>query len=155
MSLESGTYKITNNATNGPVGAEGSSGTLTKVVSFPSDHEAKAPLWKLTKLSDGNYQLVQAQGAAVEIGNLLFVANRNVFPNHATWKIEHVSHLGDDAYIITSANAGGRSLGWVVTKPIPFSQVSVRPLIVVPSFPPQYPPNEVFTIVRVDTDDAN
>ncbi|KAJ2911656.1 hypothetical protein MD484_g8758, partial [Candolleomyces efflorescens] len=155
MSLENGTYIITNKATRRPVGAlEGSSDPLTRVVTLPGG--VKAPFWKLTKEGEDSYKLSQEQGAALEINNLLFLDLKTHYPHPATWKIERVSHEGDDAgYIITSSNEGGVPLGWVVTNPTPFSQVSVRHLIATPSFPPQYPPSEVFSIVRVDRDDAN
>ncbi|KAJ2911657.1 hypothetical protein MD484_g8756, partial [Candolleomyces efflorescens] len=155
MSLENGTYIIRNQSTKTPIGAleEGKPIPISKVVTLPGG--VRAPLWKVTKERDGFYKFTQDGGAAIEINKLLFVDSKIEDPHLTTWKVEHVPQHGDDAYIVTNLKFGGPSLGWVVTEPAPYAQVAVRPLISTPSFPPRFPPNEVFDFIRADDDDVD
>ncbi|RXW19943.1 hypothetical protein EST38_g5922 [Candolleomyces aberdarensis] len=151
MTLENGTYIIINQLTKGPIGGAEQVGDLSKVISLPGG--VRPPLWKLTKERDGLYRLTQEPGAPVEIDRLLFLSDRDEDKDRATWKVEHVPQQGRNAYIITNAKSDGPSSGWVVTDYELYTQVAVRPLIVFPTYPPRYPPGEVFDIVRVNSDD--
>ncbi|RXW18677.1 hypothetical protein EST38_g7176 [Candolleomyces aberdarensis] len=157
MSLENGTYTITNQLTNSPVGSLDGTGSnpVSRVVTLP--REMKAPSWKLIKEGDGFYRLTQERGAAIEINGLLFLSERVEDKFLTTWRVEPAPQNGENAYIITNLKLGGPSSGWVVTEPAPYAQVAVRPLISTPSLTPPFPSNEVFDIVRDDRDgdDAN
>ncbi|KAJ2930997.1 hypothetical protein H1R20_g6079, partial [Candolleomyces eurysporus] len=157
MSLENGTYIITNQLTRSPVSSlDGTrSNPVSRVVTLPRGVEA--PFWNLIKERDGFYRLTQERSAAIEIDGLLFLSDRNEDKFLTTWSVEHAPEHGENAYIITKLKLGGPSSGWVVTEPTPYAQVAVRPSIYTQSLPAQLTPNQVFNIVRVDRDgdDAN
>jgi len=60
----------------------------------------------------------------------------------AQWVITPVPQHGEDAVIIQSHD---RSTGMLLPDQQPGTQVAVRPLIAGHSYPPTYPPNEVWT----------
>ncbi|KAJ2923075.1 hypothetical protein H1R20_g14016, partial [Candolleomyces eurysporus] len=151
MSLENGTYIILNQLTKGPIGGAERSGDVSKVISLPGG--VRPPFWKFTKVHDSLYKITQESGTSIEIDRLLFLSDRAEDNDLTTWKVEHVPQQGKNAYIITHT-LGGPTTGWVLNEYEPFNQVAVRPLIVFPTYPPRYPPGEVFDIVRVE-DDVN
>ncbi|KAJ3711018.1 hypothetical protein C8R42DRAFT_728952 [Lentinula raphanica] len=64
------------------------------------------------------------------------------------WIVERAEVQGDNSYIIRSS-VYGSPLGWVAPEN-PDEQILCRVLIMFPSYPPRYPPNEVFEIVKDD-----
>ncbi|MGA5822359.1 I66 family serine proteinase inhibitor [Kitasatospora sp. NPDC094028] len=59
------------------------------------------------------------------------------------WKIEPDERTGRNAVVISTENGAA---GWVVPKPGGRQQIEIRPLAVFDTFPPTYPPNEVFLL---------
>ncbi|KAJ2912556.1 hypothetical protein MD484_g7853, partial [Candolleomyces efflorescens] len=152
MSLETGKYIITSRSTEGGLGPYGhSEGPLTKVVALPS--AVDKPVWKLTKVEEGLYTITQDGGVAIEQKGFLFLSEQD--DKKHLWRLESISHQGENAYTIMNAKGYGGS-GWSV--PITNGankQVAVRTLIVHPTWPPRYPEFELFDIVKDDSDDAN
>ncbi|KAJ3818097.1 serine protease inhibitor [Lentinula raphanica] len=64
------------------------------------------------------------------------------------WIVERAEVQGDNSYIISSS-VYGSPLGWVAPENTN-EQILCRVLITFPSYPPRYPPNEVFEIVKDD-----
>ncbi|KAF9522981.1 hypothetical protein CPB83DRAFT_863648 [Crepidotus variabilis] len=83
-------------------------------------------------------------------GNSTAEIDRNLFavllpePPAEDWKIQAIPQSGKNRYIITKSNGYE---GWIVGDDSPEAQIAIRPLIIGPSEPPFYPPNEVWEIV--------
>ncbi|EEB87837.1 hypothetical protein MPER_14650, partial [Moniliophthora perniciosa FA553] len=60
------------------------------------------------------------------------------------WRIEAIPQHGKNRFIIQAENQAD---GWVAPQEAE-QQIMCRPLIIFPSEPPQYPPNEIFEITR-------
>ncbi|KAJ3812725.1 hypothetical protein F5876DRAFT_74602 [Lentinula aff. lateritia] len=83
------------------------------------------------------------------------------------WIVEPVPQHGENSYmyviamtlssplrdlltpLLLSITTPDRTSGWVAPTEID-EQIACRPLIVMPTFPPRYPPNEVFEITEVE-----
>ncbi|KAJ3851788.1 serine protease inhibitor [Lentinula lateritia] len=71
------------------------------------------------------------------------------------WIVEPVPQHGENSYIdlltplLLGITTPDRTSGWVAPTEID-EQIACRPLIVMPTFPPRYPPNEVFEITEVE-----
>ncbi|KAF9524449.1 hypothetical protein CPB83DRAFT_838895 [Crepidotus variabilis] len=98
----------------------------------------------------GNHEIfggktkISARGSfTAAIDNKLFAILENA-PPAENWIINKVPQAGENKYIISK---GDGSAGWVNGVS---TQVSVTPLYVSPSFPPYYPPNEVWEITSYD-----
>ncbi|THU89591.1 hypothetical protein K435DRAFT_677610, partial [Dendrothele bispora CBS 962.96] len=59
------------------------------------------------------------------------------------WRIEAVPQHGENRYIITTQD---QQNGWVAPDTLE-EQINCKPLVVMQSLPPQYPPTEVFEII--------
>ncbi|KIP06703.1 hypothetical protein PHLGIDRAFT_118747 [Phlebiopsis gigantea 11061_1 CR5-6] len=100
-------------------------------------------VWTIENTGDGTFKL-QAFGAPVgERDGLLwaFLLNSDQ-ANAGEWRIVSIPQMGKDCYLITKPDL---ETGWVADKE-PNEQIKVKPLIVLPSFPPKYPTSEVFVI---------
>ncbi|KAG9007459.1 hypothetical protein FRB93_007874 [Tulasnella sp. JGI-2019a] len=63
------------------------------------------------------------------------------------WRITNDERNGPGAFVIGRTDGPE---GWVMSEEEPGNQVAVRILIVAPSWPPFYPPNEVWMLSRVE-----
>ncbi|KDR77726.1 hypothetical protein GALMADRAFT_65624, partial [Galerina marginata CBS 339.88] len=143
--MDTGIYIITSKVDEFPVGrnaAEDLSRDPKKVVILPKGIEA--PKWILQKVSDDTFIMKAGSNYTADIGNMLFAVLTDV-PRPTLWKIEPQFHLGKNTYTVISSD--NPILGWAVP------DIAVRPLIVQPSFPPTFPPHELFVITRIDYED--
>ncbi|KAM5542253.1 hypothetical protein V8D89_004126 [Ganoderma adspersum] len=154
MALESGRYYIFSKIDDAaaPVGRnfiEDKSLLPKAVYKLPKGVEP--PVWDVERLPNGHYKL-QSRGAAVgAVDRLLFAFLIEAETLVATleWSIQRDERDGDgNCYIVTRPDGEG----WVITDmdSEDVAQIAVRPLIVGPSFPPFYPPNEVFVFKKVE-----
>ncbi|KAH8092542.1 hypothetical protein BXZ70DRAFT_459676 [Cristinia sonorae] len=108
--------------------------------------------WIVEKLPDGDSYILRARGAptAAVDGDVYAILLDVPLPEF--WKISSPERNPNDEYIIETNN---RTRGWAVPGDEDFIKIAVRPLIVGPSFPPFYPPNQVFKFIPVERDDAS
>ncbi|ESK88374.1 hypothetical protein Moror_14760 [Moniliophthora roreri MCA 2997] len=143
MSLESGPYTIRNGGRAiGRAQREDRSLRPKGVFVLPPDVEP--PVFDIEKLDSGNYT-IKAKGApTTQINNLVFALLIEE-ERAEKWQIVHIPQHGRHKYII---QANDQVNGWVAPED-PEQQILSRPLIIFPSEPPQYPPNEIFEIIPV------
>ncbi|PIL29909.1 hypothetical protein GSI_07819 [Ganoderma sinense ZZ0214-1] len=171
MSLESGRYYITSADGGFPVGrrlAEDRSLRPKGIYKLPMGTES---VWEVEKLANGSYRM-KNRGATVGRGhagflvaflvdeeaenaptewNLRFDVARAKDGDVFAWHDELIDILCSSAYGSISERSG--VLGWVLPESNdiePYQQVHVGVLIVGPSEPPTFPPNEVFIFKRLD-----
>ncbi|KAJ4473846.1 serine protease inhibitor [Lentinula aciculospora] len=106
----------------------------------------KESTWAIEKLGNNLntfYTLISHGSPAAHIEHNVFVLviDRELATK---WIIRAVPQHGKDAYIIIGTDLEG---GWVAPEEIG-EQIRYRPLIIQPSEPPRYPPNQVFHIVK-------
>jgi len=113
-----------------------------KRVFCPTDAPNEPELWNIQRLPNGRYKL-SARGAPVgTIDNLLFAFLTDQ-EKADEWIITKRKQVGPRA-LFTIARADG--LGWIKSTNVDEPQVAVRHLIVLPSDPPQFIPNELWNI---------
>ncbi|KAG8983413.1 hypothetical protein FRB93_007272 [Tulasnella sp. JGI-2019a] len=144
MSLPSNQFTICNKAYGLYVGRpqrEDKSLLPKPIVALP---EGVRSAWT-TKSSKPNTSILMVGGApTAAITNQVF-AILLPEPPATTWKIMPVPQAGANTYLITKAD--NPSQGWVMPSGQSNTQVAVRPLIMGPSDPPYYPPNQLWTII--------
>ncbi|KDR79612.1 hypothetical protein GALMADRAFT_63312 [Galerina marginata CBS 339.88] len=143
--MDSGLYIITSKMEEFPVGrnaAEDLSLNPKKVIILPKGIEA--PRWILQKVSDDTFIMKAGGNYTANIDDKLFAVLMDE-PRPTLWKVDPQFHLGENTYTVISGE--NPRLGWVVL------DIAVRPLIVQPSFPPRFPPQELFVITRLDRGD--
>ncbi|KAE9391951.1 hypothetical protein BT96DRAFT_924990 [Gymnopus androsaceus JB14] len=103
--------------------------------------------WEIVSVGNGTYQL-KNKGAVVGVQNgLLYAYLITEQASSQAWIITAQPQHGPNQYTIETAD---RQTGWVVQPGRRRSEsVAVRPLIVQPSFPPRFPPTELWTITPV------
>ncbi|KAF8586583.1 serine protease inhibitor [Ramaria rubella] len=112
-----------------------------KGVFCPSESDPE--LWQLQALPNGRYRL-KARGAPTGIKNKLLYAFLLDESRAEEWIITKRKDEGSRAlYTIETAS---RNAGWTAQKGEVSSQIAVRPLIIGPSDPPFFPPNELWNI---------
>ncbi|KAJ3745630.1 serine protease inhibitor [Lentinula detonsa] len=145
MSLETGRYIITSG--DYAVGRRSSEdrSLLPKGIFLTSkDWESS---WVFEK--SGNQQdeyTIKSNGSPIAHIDGVVVAVLTDLFSATKWIVEAVPQHGDNAYIITTPE---HDQGWVSSEEVG-QQISVKPLIAAPSFPPHYLPNEVFQIIKVE-----
>ncbi|KAF8657092.1 hypothetical protein AX16_002279 [Volvariella volvacea WC 439] len=147
MPLTSGIYTIKNQ--DKPVGryfVEDLSLLPKRVLLLP-DRIPEIPRWIVEDKGNKSY-ILRALGAPTGKYKDSVYAFLIQEEDAEKWRVEPVEHLGPNKYIITTNDGSG---GWVAPEETENS-IAVRPLIVGPSFPPFYPPNEVFEFIRLDRD---
>ncbi|KAF3902831.1 hypothetical protein AA313_de0206350 [Arthrobotrys entomopaga] len=141
--MHSGTYIIKSKANGSIIGID-SHGSKESVVTLPEG--AAYQKW-LLQASGGsglfNFQIDGLQ--AIDNGGALRVAPKDDGEPEA-WLVEPVPQQGVNVYTILRED---RTKGWVGGRD-EGEPLQVRPLIVVPSYPPRYPDNELFEIFPVD-----
>ncbi|KAF8882960.1 hypothetical protein BD779DRAFT_1626449 [Infundibulicybe gibba] len=149
--LESGLYLISSRQDEVYVGrhfVEDLSLLPKRILSLPHGVQAPRVSWIVEKLPNGRYRL-RAGGAPTGVkDNLVFALLIDIFPAEE-WVITHRENHGPNVYTIEKADTSG---GWVLPENEPYTQVAARPLIATKSLPPQFPPNELWTFVRIDRD---
>ncbi|KAF3078934.1 hypothetical protein TWF569_000343 [Orbilia oligospora] len=148
--LSSGLYSITTveDLTVGRNSREDKSLHPKPIYALPSSETGPNTIWQIDQVQDDEY-ILKCHGAptAAHDGHLYAVLID--VPPPTPWKITKQAQGG---YTIVKADEDG--FGWVVSfdedregKPI-----AVRPLIVQPSYPPRFPPTELFKFRRVEMD---
>ncbi|ESK81380.1 hypothetical protein Moror_3720 [Moniliophthora roreri MCA 2997] len=114
-----------------------------RVIVLPGGVEA--PKWFVEKVDDNLYIIKIDDHPTAKIDDKVFAitVDRGKFDK---WHIIDDERGGKNSYVITTEE---RYNGWVAPEE-PEDQILCRPLIVGPSFPPFYPPNETFQFFRVD-----
>ncbi|KAK6533543.1 hypothetical protein TWF694_002481 [Orbilia ellipsospora] len=136
--LEAGSYSIKSSSLDAFIGLDPDS----------NDSFAALPLgappakWQISPMGDNKFRIESNGFLAAEKSNEL----KAVSDGEPAWIIDAISHHGPNLYIILSAEDGGR--GWCAGYE-PGESIKARPLLIGPSLPPFYPPNERFEIVPV------
>ncbi|GLB43055.1 putative peptidase family M48 [Lyophyllum shimeji] len=149
--LESGTYYIIRSAaTKQPIGRrqhEDRSLLPKVIVNYPEDAKVTEDLaWKVTELGPGRYKLENRRGAAIELDGHVYAA----IAGHVFGRWEITFHEQAKGYTITDTSRGN---GWVLVDEDKDNQIACRPLIVGPSYPPYYPPQEIWKFEKFNEDD--
>ncbi|KIK02598.1 hypothetical protein K443DRAFT_96532 [Laccaria amethystina LaAM-08-1] len=144
MTIVAGQYLIRNKAAEAFVqrGLEGDKSLLPKkVISIPPGVRAKPS-------QDGDFYVLKANGApAFSEDGLVFVSLLEDSNINVKWRITAVPHVGHNVYLPrTHMEVGYRVLATAKS----YTQVAFRPLIVGPSFPPFYPPTQLWIISPFD-----
>ncbi|KAK7047235.1 hypothetical protein VNI00_006901 [Paramarasmius palmivorus] len=100
--------------------------------------------WKVDK--KGRAYILKVEGYATTNANNLIWATEE---EPEQWLIVNSERNGKESFIIKSQYSPE---GWVAPFEDEGPQIMYRILIVGPSIPPYYPPNEVFEFIRVDRD---
>ncbi|KAF8826019.1 serine protease inhibitor [Lentinula edodes] len=145
MSLSAGLYIIRNG--DNIVGrrfAEDRSLLPKKIVLSPSGSNST---WVFEKCGNGsNEYIIKSNGSpTAHIEDNVFAILMDV-GEITNWIVEPVPQHSENSYIITTPD---RTSGWVAPTEID-EQIACKPLIVMRTFPPRYPPNEVFQIIKVE-----
>ncbi|KAK7028169.1 hypothetical protein VNI00_014984 [Paramarasmius palmivorus] len=149
MSLESGRYLIKNQ--NKYIGRhlhESMSMLPKHIVTLPEDVQAPK-VWQVEPTGDNTYILRCKDGIAREHSDEIYAVVLHE-PHPQEWYLEHVPHHGENVYVILRKD---RQQGWIVTSDEDYQHVKCRPLLVGPSLPPFYPPNERFEFIRASESD--
>ncbi|CCL99870.1 uncharacterized protein FIBRA_01895 [Fibroporia radiculosa] len=145
MSLPSGAYII--NSLGSPGGsylARESGDTLLPKKVFVLPPGTEAPTWVVTQLDNGRYKLETGDGSAGVIDGKVYAIG--VLESREQWILTYQDLQG--AYTVERAS---QEEGWVAPDGIgPDAQLESRPLIVMPSEPPQYLPSELFIFSPVE-----
>ncbi|EPS43566.1 hypothetical protein H072_2357 [Dactylellina haptotyla CBS 200.50] len=145
--LESGHYIIKSKATGHWVGrhtVEDMSPLPKRVVTVLENEEP--PKWEITKHGEGYNMKIG--------GNHTTSFDRRLWsiilpePIAQDWKIEAQPQHGNNVYAIMEKNG---SNGWVVGGEDANEQIHVQTMIIGPSFPPFFPANELFEIIKTDS----
>jgi len=113
-----------------------------KAVFCPTD-DSDPQLWHLVALPNGRY-ILKIRGAPTGVLHKHLYAFLVEEGEPEEWVITRRESGGHRAqYTIETAS---RTAGWVAEKGAEIPQIAVRPLIVGPSEPPHYPPNELWNI---------
>ncbi|ESK81379.1 serine protease inhibitor [Moniliophthora roreri MCA 2997] len=104
----------------------------------------KPPKWNVKKVGDDQYTITIDEARTRTIEDKVFAVTVEG-PEPEVWYIVPDERGGKDSYVITTQE---RFKGWVAPDE-PYEQIMCRPLIVGPSDPPFYPPNETFQFTRV------
>ncbi|KAG9013673.1 hypothetical protein FRB94_001235 [Tulasnella sp. JGI-2019a] len=136
MSLIPGTYIIKSKMNDLYIGPNNGA-----VISLPPGTEA--PRWQVEQSGNGTYVVkIDGKWAANDDGKLAVTSDLSVL-----WRITNDERNGPGAFVIGRTDGPE---GWVMSEEEPGNQVAVRILIVAPSWPPFYPPNEVWMLSRVE-----
>jgi len=120
-----------------------------KVLLLPRDRQA--PEW-LVRRSQDTFRL-EAYGAPVAARNRkLYACLIEKMCEKASWVITPQPQFGPDVYTVETPD---RSAGWIIPNDEEDAQIAVRPLIVGPSEPPFFPPNELFKFIQLDLELPN
>jgi hypothetical protein len=111
---------------------------LPKRVFCPTDNDRPDP-WEIRALPNGRYRL-STRGAPTGAKDRLLFAFLLEDQGAEEWVI---TRRNGGLYTIESAD---RNAGWVAQVDATDPQIAVRPLIVGPSDPPFFPPNELWNI---------
>ncbi|KAH7927794.1 hypothetical protein BV22DRAFT_1193356 [Leucogyrophana mollusca] len=153
--LQSGIYLLTSlSLSDGFVGRdekEDFSLQPKKVESLPPGLRGQRASWIVEALGKGRYKLKAGGAPTGEIDHKVFAFLKEEQKGE-DWIVKHRVFPGQDtAYTIERADE--RS-GWVLPEKEPYTQanlgVEIRPLIVQPSEPPRYPPNQLWKFIRID-----
>ncbi|EGX43139.1 hypothetical protein TWF173_008893 [Orbilia oligospora] len=147
--LSSGLYSITtvDDLTVGRNSREDRSLRPKPVYALPPSETGPNTIWQIDQVKDNEY-ILKCHGAPTAVHDHRLYAVLTDEPPPTPWKIEKQAQGG-----YTIIKADGNGIGWVVSfedgeeKPI-----AVRPLIVQPSYPPRFPPTELFKFKRVEMD---
>ncbi|KAK1231592.1 hypothetical protein PQX77_005285 [Marasmius sp. AFHP31] len=136
MLLPEGRYTIkSGDGTDRPIGLDGDRVTVLS-------EEDSAPEWVI-EVVGSKHRIKTSDDRSVVPGDGLVWAKGD---EDAKWIIESVRHHGEDNYIVKAEDG---HQGWVATNPDQQdNQLMSRPLIVGPSWPPFFPPNERFIMER-------
>ncbi|KAG8845280.1 hypothetical protein FRB96_002569 [Tulasnella sp. 330] len=135
-----GVYTVTNKMSGAPVGCAGDDDPRIVVL----DNGTQPPTWVVE--TNGSTNVLKVMGVPVTgSGGGILVAGPNPGGN-PLWMFLNSIRDGQDCYAIVATD---RITGWVVAGDEPNAPIVVRPLITIPTWPPAYPPNEVFTFTRV------
>lgn len=149
MSLESGMYNIrclANNNTVNRFHIEDRSLMPKRILPLKSDQDEGMRPWVILKCGDNTYKM-KALGSPVGENDGLLFAFLIGEEQGREWKIEACPQMGENCFVIMRPD---EPVGWCVPElEEDRVQIAVRPLISTRSFPPKYPPNEVFVITRV------
>ncbi|TEB29795.1 hypothetical protein FA13DRAFT_1814915 [Coprinellus micaceus] len=153
MPLKTGIYTITSELfSNLPLGLDpaeiGSGPKVRRVLALPNfDNDVPAIRWKIVrKDAKDTYEISIDGGLATNFEGQLFAVSKA--ESDKEWKIELQKVHGSDIYTITTRRSSF-SEGWHLATDDEFTQLSVRPLVMVPSYPPRFIHNEIFKIVPV------
>ncbi|KAI0789335.1 hypothetical protein C8Q75DRAFT_806981 [Abortiporus biennis] len=153
MSLESGKYLISAMATEGKnkVGRywiEDKSLLPKRIILLPETGgpDGWSPEWTIEKKDDGYIMKSLNNYTAGLNGELVAILIPDMAPPQ-NWKITAQPRHGENVYTIEASDSAE---GWVIPEPEELTPVIVRPLIVGASYPPFFPPSELFKIERVD-----
>jgi len=152
--LPSGQYFILNDKLFAGRNFREDKSIMPKRVFCPTDHD-EPELWQIRALPNGRYKL-SARGAPTGARNGLLLAFLLDDQGPEEWVItkRKVDDSDRSLYTIETAN---RNAGWIALRDEadPPNQIAVRPLIVGPSFPPFFPPNELWNIENEDEDEPD
>ncbi|KAG9010629.1 hypothetical protein FRB95_008188 [Tulasnella sp. JGI-2019a] len=146
MSLESGTYIITNNAFKTLIGRnpfEDRSLLPKPVQSLPPGSDP--PMWEILK-TGSDYVMNIGGAPATEMDGLVSALLMDP-ENGSKWCITPQPQHGPNVYTIELAD---KSKGWVVPTEEPETQVALQPLISTKSIPPQFPATQLFMIAPMN-----
>ncbi|KAF9523926.1 hypothetical protein CPB83DRAFT_862140 [Crepidotus variabilis] len=101
----------------------------------------RAPFFEV-KSSGSGYKILAGGNPTAEFDRSLWAILLDR-PPAEEWKIQAIPQSGPNRYIITKPNGFE---GWVLPLDDPETQIAVRPLIIGPSEPPFYPPNQLWEI---------
>jgi len=150
-SLPSGTYTITSNATNTPIGRHlvEDRSLLPKRVMLLNEG-TEAPKWNIENHGNNKYTMKTHGGTVASVdGDVVAVLMEE--PNlKDKWVITRSEHPKDGPNAYTVELADSSSYGWYLPDTAPETQVGIRALIVGLSYPPYHPSAQLFNITRVD-----
>uniref|UniRef100_A0A0W0FIH7 Serine protease inhibitor n=1 Tax=Moniliophthora roreri TaxID=221103 RepID=A0A0W0FIH7_MONRR len=104
----------------------------------------QAPKWYVEEVGDGQYTITIDKARTRAVQDKVFAVT-DLGPPPEVWYIIPDERGGENSYVITTKE---RYKGWVAPE-APEDQIMCQELIVGPSFPPFYPPNETFQFSRV------
>jgi len=144
MSLTAGRYIITSLGNKLPVGRsqhEDLSLNPKRVITLPQG--VQPSVWEIQRAGSGNF-IIRVNGDPTATFDNLLWAILHQEPRPSEWKITIRPQAGPDTFTIELADGSGQ--GWVVPDDKPETQLAVRHLIIGPSDPPFFPPNQLFVI---------
>ncbi|KAH8092541.1 hypothetical protein BXZ70DRAFT_1067063 [Cristinia sonorae] len=119
------------------------------VVQLPAGQKPESA-WVVESLpgADDNSYILRIGGApTAKVDDRLFAILIDGEPNPEVWKVTHPERNASNEFIVETNNS---EAGWVIQDNSEDNdQILVKPLIVGKSFPPFYPPTEVFKFTPV------
>ncbi|KAF3316566.1 hypothetical protein TWF173_001851 [Orbilia oligospora] len=142
MSLETGTYFITSNYSNGIVGRN-TANDGEQIFSLPPFSDPQQ--WEIIKLC-GGYSLRIGGTETAELNGMVHALTHDQ-PMAESWDIKPHEQHGPNVYTIEKLDG---SLGWVMAAEEIFAPISVQPIVATKSLPPHYSPPCLFQIIKVE-----